>query len=246
MSRVVLHRFPISHFSEKGRALLDFKELDYEVRDYTLGLPQREIVKLSGQRKVPVIEHDGKVVHDSTRIAHHLDEAFPDKRRLIPLEEPLRSEVLALEERIDRTFGLSAPLVWADHVVRNDRSQMDLVAMEVHGLPRIGAHALGAGLNLARSIGLGNALVSKAYARTRKLLRELVLRLEKTEYLFGDRPTLADVAAVGITLHLEWPHSRRLSPLIPTHRARRGPGARALLRVPSHVLRALPVVTARV
>jgi len=227
MTRIVLHRFPISHFSEKGRALLDFKELEYEIRDYTLGLPQRQLVKLSGQRKVPVIEHDGKVVHDSTRIAHYLDEAFPDRRRLIPTEEPLRSEVLALEERIDRTFGMSAPLVWADHVVRNDPSQLDLLAMEVHGLPRIGAHALGAGLRLARTLGLGNAVVAKAQTRTHQLLRELSQRLEKTEYLFGDRPTLADVAAVGITLHLEWPHSRRLSPLIPA-----GTGVTALVEDP--------------
>ena len=218
MSRIVLHRFPISHFSEKGRALLDFKELEYDIREHTLGLPQREIVRLSGQRQVPVIEHDGKVVHDSTRIAHYLDEAFPERRRLIPIEEPLRSEVLALEDRIDRTFALGGPLIWIDHVVSHDPSQMDLVAMEVHALPRTFAHALGAGLRIARMVGLGNGAVIKAQARARKLLRELSLRLESSEYLFGDRPTLADVAVVGITLHLEWPHSRRLSPRIPAGR----------------------------
>src|SRR4051794_11384825 len=102
---IVLHRFPLSHFSEKARALLDFKKLDYEIREYTLGLPQRKIVKLSGQRRVPVIEHDGHVVHDSTRIAHYLDDTFPDTPRLIPAEPSHREEVLALESRIDRVLG---------------------------------------------------------------------------------------------------------------------------------------------
>ena len=219
MTRIVLHRFPISHFSEKGRALLDFKGLEYDIREYTLGLPQRKIKRLSGQRQVPVIEHAGKVVSDSTAIAHYLDEAFPDKRRLIPEDEPRRSEVLALEDRIDRTLGLGAPAVWFDDMVKNgDREQLDLLAIEVHGLPRIGAHLFGKGFGLARAFGLGNGFFEKSRNKTRALLKELSQRLEKTEYLVGNEPTLADVAAVGITLHLEWPHSRRLSSMIPAGR----------------------------
>ncbi|MBK7400098.1 MAG: glutathione S-transferase N-terminal domain-containing protein [Myxococcales bacterium] len=116
---IVLHRFPLSHFSEKARLLLDFKGLDYELRDHQLGLPQLAIYRLSGQRKLPVIEHDGHVVSDSTRIAHYLDEQFPETRRLVPRDDPRRSEVLALEERIDRKFGVGPVARWVRALPRS-------------------------------------------------------------------------------------------------------------------------------
>ncbi len=40
------------------------------------------IEALSGQRFVPVIEHAGRVVHDSWAIACHLEDAFPDRPSL--------------------------------------------------------------------------------------------------------------------------------------------------------------------
>jgi len=207
---IVLHRFPLSHFSEKGRALLDFKGLDYTIREYTLGLPQLRIVKLSGQRQVPVIEHDGKVVHDSTRIAHYLDEAFPDRRQLIPSDDPRRSEVIALEDRIDRVFGIGAPLLWIEDAVHH-RDQTDLFAVEVYGMNTFGARAFAAGLRSARGFGVGQSFVDKWRGRTLDLLRDLSHRVERTPFLVGDEPTLADVAAAGITLHLEFPKSRHLA-----------------------------------
>lgn len=207
---VILHRFPLSHFSEKGRALLDFKGIDYEVREYTLGLPQRKIVKLSGQRQVPVIEHDGKVVHDSTRIAHYLDEAFPDRRRLVPRDEPKRGEVLALEERIDKVFGIGAPLVWIDYALTH-REHLDLLAMEIHGASVWSVRAMGAAIGLARRFGAGDAFIGKWVDRTRALLGEMVERVGRAPYLCGDEPTLADLAAAGLVFHLEFPKSRHLA-----------------------------------
>ncbi len=216
MGRLLLHRFPISHFSEKGRALLEFKELDYDLKDYTLGLPQRKVVKLSGQRQVPVIELDGEIVSDSTRIAHWLDERFPDQPRLIPKEEPLRGEVLALEDEIDRVLGIGAPLLWFEDAVRNGRkNQVDLLAIEVHGLNVLGARTLAKTIAFARGLGLGNSFVRRKSERARAMLERFSRRLEKAPFLVGDSPTLADVAAVGITLHLEWPRSARMPNEVP-------------------------------
>lgn len=31
---IVLHRFPLSHFSEKGRALLAYKRVDYRIEEH--------------------------------------------------------------------------------------------------------------------------------------------------------------------------------------------------------------------
>jgi glutathione S-transferase len=192
----ILHRFPLSHFSEKGRALLDFKSLDYQIREYTLGLPQRRIVKLSGQRKVPVLEHDGRIVSDSTRIAEYLDEAFPTRRRLIPEDGPRRGEVLALEDRIDHVLGIGGPLAWAGYAL-DHREHLDALALEIHG----------ASVPLVRAIGAG---ARGLRTKTKKLVRELAERLDRSKFLVGDEPTLADVAAAGLAFHLEFPRSKHL------------------------------------
>ena len=207
---IVLHRFPLSHFSEKGRALLDFKGLDYRIVEHTLGPPQLRLKKLSGQRKVPVIEHEGRVVSDSTKIAHYLDERFPDRRTLIPKDDPQRSEVLALEHRIDHVFGTGAPLLWFEYALRH-RDHFDLLAMEVWGATVVGMRALGTGVRVARAFGVGDAFVDKWRTRTRALLLDFVQRLERGPYLVGDAPTLADVAAVGLPFHLEFPKTKHLA-----------------------------------
>src|SRR5262245_5500341 len=102
---IVLHRFPISHFSEKARAALDFKGLTYEVVDHRPGSGQVAIYRLSGQRKLPVLENDGNVVADSTEIALYLERTFPDRRRLLPDDPDKRREVLALEDQLDNVLG---------------------------------------------------------------------------------------------------------------------------------------------
>ncbi|MGC1413618.1 MAG: glutathione S-transferase N-terminal domain-containing protein [Acetobacteraceae bacterium] len=71
----------ISPFSWRIRYALAHKGLDPEV------LPTRfadvaRIRALSGQDLVPIIEHDGQVVHDSWSIACHLEDSFPDRPSL--------------------------------------------------------------------------------------------------------------------------------------------------------------------
>ncbi|MEB2322434.1 MAG: glutathione S-transferase family protein [Sorangiineae bacterium] len=207
---IKLHRFPLSHYSEKVRAILVFKALDYVLVEHRLGLPQLGIVRLSGQRKLPVIEHEGSVVFDSTQIALYLERTFPERRRLLPADEAARREVLSLEERIDRAFAI-APVLAGFDALRDDLDTVGrALAVEVYGVgPRLGR--LLARLNArAARLGLGRGAVERAQARTRALLGELDDRLARSRYLVGDAPTLADFAAVGLTLHLEYPRSRHL------------------------------------
>jgi glutathione S-transferase len=79
--RVGLEGRRISPFSWRIRYALAHKGLDPEV------IPTRfadvaRIRALSGQDLVPIIEDDGKVVHDSWAIACHLEDRFPDRPSL--------------------------------------------------------------------------------------------------------------------------------------------------------------------
>lgn len=56
------------------------------------GDDRSQIRAASGQDLVPVIQHDGNVVHDSPRILEYLEERFPD-RPLYPREPARRAEL---------------------------------------------------------------------------------------------------------------------------------------------------------
>lgn len=58
---------------------------------------------VSGQDLVPVIEHEGRVVHDSPRILEYLEERFPDPP-LYPREPPRRAELRVFIDWFNRVW----------------------------------------------------------------------------------------------------------------------------------------------
>ncbi|MGK4003766.1 glutathione S-transferase [Sorangium sp. So ce1036] len=204
---LVLHRFALSHFSEKARACLDFKGLDYRVEDHLPGLDQIRIVRLSGQRKLPVLEHDGTVIADSTEIGLYLERAFPETRSLLPADADRRNEVLALEDRLDRTLGAMAPLLLV--VSDPDAAVIEAVKRSMSRPLAAIVTALAAGVRRARPLvpALAQQL-DEAERVVRDTLAELTRRLETSKYLVGDEPSFADIAAVALVQPLRFPRSR--------------------------------------
>jgi glutathione S-transferase len=202
---LTLHRFPLSHFSEKGRALLAFKRLDFRIVDHQLGLPQLRIYKLSGQRRVPVIEHDGIVVADSTQIALYLEREFPETRPLLPADESQRRDALALEERLDRVFGLAPGVVWFDSIVGDRERLARVLEIEVFGAGAIGSALLSTAIQRGWRFERTRRFTDRSARATHRMLEELCDRLKTSKFLVGNIPTLADIAAVGLAMHLEFP-----------------------------------------
>lgn len=203
---ITLYRFPLSHFSEKARLFLDYKKLGYHVVDLKQGLPQLRLVRMTGQRKVPVIDHDGRMVFDSTEIGLYLERAFPDTPRLLPQDEGRRRDVLELEDRIDRGLGMPAALVWLRRQAYESEIER-ILRIEVAGMGRLGAKGVAALLRAGEK-GFARERFDEAETRVRAILDELTERLRGTPYLCGDQPTMADFAAAGLALHLKFPHSQ--------------------------------------
>jgi glutathione S-transferase len=78
MATIVLHQWEMSPFCNKTRRCLGIKGLKYEVKDYN-GLLARKAAALTPVGKLPVLEYDGQLVPDSSRIAAFLDQRHPDK-----------------------------------------------------------------------------------------------------------------------------------------------------------------------
>jgi glutathione S-transferase len=85
-----LYRAPFSTNVERVALALAHKGL--EVESVVISYEDRtQVEEVSGQQLVPVIDDDGEVVFDSTRILRYLDERYPDPP-LFPADPARRAE----------------------------------------------------------------------------------------------------------------------------------------------------------
>lgn len=86
MSRkLILHELTPSPNNQRTRLALALKELDYERRPFDIdGMPgsREAYVELSGQPRLPILQHGEVVVYDSFAIQRYLDANFRGGARL--------------------------------------------------------------------------------------------------------------------------------------------------------------------
>lgn len=102
-----LFQFEFSHFNEKARWALDWKRVPYRRHSYLPGFHMLPIVWLSGQRAVPVLRVDGRVIAGSAHIVDWLEGVHPSPP-LYPDDPALRREALELQRWFDDEVGPSA------------------------------------------------------------------------------------------------------------------------------------------
>lgn len=101
----ILYQFPISHYCEKVRWALDFKQISWRAHNLLPGLHVRATKPMTGRTSVPVLRMDGEVIQGSAKIISWLDERFPS-RPLTPAAGPERDSALDWERRLDRDLGV--------------------------------------------------------------------------------------------------------------------------------------------
>ncbi|MEM9907042.1 MAG: glutathione S-transferase family protein [Cyanobacteria bacterium P01_D01_bin.44] len=206
-----LYTFEASHYSEKIRLVLDYKQLPYKTIEVTPGVGQVDLYRISGQRQVPVLKDGSTVVPDSTAIAKYLDQTYPD-RPLIPTEAKQRGLCLMMEAWADESIGLNArkAMIGAFNQHPNFRTALlptstpDLLKTLVGAVPADVLSLLGTGA------GFGPDAVKTATDILRQDLEALCLILAESPYLVGERPTLADFAVAGLSMYIKFPERQYL------------------------------------
>ncbi|MGR9046731.1 MAG: glutathione S-transferase family protein, partial [Gammaproteobacteria bacterium] len=102
---LTLYQFPISHYCEKIRWALDYKRLDYQVKNLLPGMHRALALKMAESTTLPILVHDDKAVQNSNEIIDYLDRHFPENP-LTPTEPHLREEALAWENFADEHIGI--------------------------------------------------------------------------------------------------------------------------------------------
>jgi glutathione S-transferase len=201
-----LYQFEMSHYVEKVRLILDYKGLAYRKIEVTPGIGQLDLMKMSGQRQVPVLKDGNEVIADSTAIAEYLEKTYPDKP-IIPTDPKQRGLCLMMEQWADESIGLNARKAMIGAMNQNQsfrtaflpNSTPDIVKTLIGSVPGELLGVLGTG------IGLGSDTIKTATDALKRDLASLCFILLEQPYLITDHPTLADFAVAGMTMYVKFP-----------------------------------------
>lgn len=90
---LALYQFPISHYCEKVRWALEYKNIEYKKVNLLPGLHAKKAKKLTSNSSLPILVHDKTVMNESSKIISYLDQAFPNNS-LTPSDQNLKQEAM--------------------------------------------------------------------------------------------------------------------------------------------------------
>jgi glutathione S-transferase len=195
-----LWHIEISHFSEKARWALAYKQVEHERRAPLPGAHIPVAIWLTrGEHKTfPILSLEGRNIGDSSAVIEALERRYPDPP-LHPADPEQRRRALALERFFDEEVG---PYVrhLAFHLMREDPDRLRAIAEEAAPGPLPGGMAAAyarAYTSMRWKSGDTEAAVvdrAKIVAAFDRIEEEL----GSGDYLVGDDFSVADLAAASL------------------------------------------------
>lgn len=101
---ITLYQFPISHYCEKVRWALEYKNIEYKKINLLPGLHVKKAKKLTSSPHLPILVHDKNIINESSKIISYLDQVFPENP-LTPIDKKLKQETMKWEIFADEELG---------------------------------------------------------------------------------------------------------------------------------------------
>ena len=194
LEETLLYDLDDSPFCLKARICLQLKGVPFRRVTVTV-CRLRELRQLNPLGKVPVLVHQGDVIADSSRIARHLEAAYPDPA-MIPDDAPARAYAALIEEWADESlYFVIGAFKWLNPANR--------AAARANTVDEMAAAALrpfvawGITRNVRRRYaawGYRAGALRELEDRMRDNLGVLATLLDGKPYLLGRHATLADVS----------------------------------------------------
>lgn len=201
MGQLVLHQFPLSHFCEKIRWVLDLKGAPYVVKNQLPGMHAVVNRRLVGRGSVPLLVDGHHAIGNSSDIALYLEDQYPEPC-LIPRDPQHRAEVLELEAYFDCEVGPAVRQWIYSYLVWHPAMFGRVFFEEYTGLARVvGKLASGAvALRIASMYRTSPSGREEASRAMDSALAGIEQRIgdDPSRYLVGDMLTLADVTAASL------------------------------------------------
>ena len=194
-----LHIIPFSHFTEKGMWILDYKGIPYDVKSLPNPANRSAIAALTGGTTTLPVFHDGAtVIGDTTELALVMDERVPEPR-LVPAEEPARSEVLLWEDWADNSLGPHLRR-WLFHHLLTVAPEKAVLLFMSTGMSEFKAK-MGwrfMGPKICKAMGATDVSAKVSAGEVDSAMDILTTRLQDREFLVGDSFTLADLTVCAL------------------------------------------------
>ena len=201
MMPTILWHIELSHYSEKARWALDYKDVAYELRTPLPGMHGAVALALTrgGQRRLPILELDGRRIGDSTAIIAALEAHRPEPA-LYPDTPDELARALALEEDFDVGLGPEVRRFGWYHMIDDTDTTVDALMTAPSDRKRRVMRVL---VPLARpAVKLDYTVTPAAAENAATVIRRYVDRIEAelqpSGYLVGDRFSVADLTAAAL------------------------------------------------
>tara|TARA_R110002072_G_scaffold1598_3_gene13556 strand:+ start:13863 stop:14633 length:771 start_codon:yes stop_codon:yes gene_type:complete len=225
MTQLILHQFASSHFNEKARWALDFKNIPHQRISYLPGPHMGKIKKLTAGTgtSTPVLEAE-TVIQGSARIIDYL-ELLQSDPALYPTDGDNKSSALAWQSRMDSELGPAVRTV-AFSIFVNEPGFLAKTFSIGKSLPVKTAYRAVIPL-LTPVISKANGAnsienIERCAECVDQYLTEISKSVQATGYLVGNSFSVADLTAAALLAplaQLQHPDMRRPSPIPATMQA---------------------------
>ncbi|MEW6272047.1 MAG: glutathione S-transferase family protein [Thermodesulfobacteriota bacterium] len=191
---LTLYQFEISPFCDKVRRILNVKRVPYRIEEVPPSKTLTVVRRHNAAGKLPLLIDEGRVVADSTDIAHYLEQRFPEPP-LVPEEPRQRALCHVLEDWADESLYFYEMRLRFTLPHNARRFVPELVKYESSLVQRVAPLALP--LVLRRTVaaqGVGRKPVADVLRDVERHLDALAGLLQSGPFLLGERLTLADIA----------------------------------------------------
>ncbi len=212
---IVLWHIELSHYNEKARWALDYKQIPHQRRVPMPGLHGMRAMMLThgAQRRLPVLDLEGRRIGDSTAIIAALEEYRPEPH-LYPADPADRARALELEEYFDEELAPSVRrFIWHYTLPDPDAVAAALFTKPSPTRERLLRATAPVATRLVRAdYSVNDDSAAQARAEIVAAMDRLEDELQPSGYLVGEGFSVADLTAAALFTPLLAPPERPYSP----------------------------------
>jgi glutathione S-transferase len=202
----VLHQLRFSHYNEKARFALDWKNIPHRRRSYVPGFHVAPVKRLSGQKFLPVLVLHGRATCDSTAIIAALEALRPDVP-LYPVDPAERERALDFEDFFDEELGPEIRRAAFAAILGDRRYAVALITMG--GGIFVRTLYFASFPTIARTIrgdmSINDETVKRAHRKIRAAMDRIAAEVGRSGYLVGDSFSVADLTGAALLTPLVQP-----------------------------------------
>ena len=195
-----LYQFPISHYCEKARWALDYKEIDYELVNLVPG-PHIQALKRLGatQTQTPALTHNDKLIQGSEQIIDYL-ESIQKHPPLTPANAEGASMAHEWARFADRNIGIPLRLYFYFHILPQRTLAIQLLTQDCPWWARpLYTFAFpGIRKRMRKAMKIDTVNAAAAAETIIKSLDHVAKRISERDYLVDNRFTRADLTVVSL------------------------------------------------